>query len=431
MKRKLKIFLGFVYILFGGVFIFLLHYRKETVQIPEIIFFVLVLFLCSNLSTISNTGKDIVTSINLPILMTVMPLGSFWTGIIALIGTIKLYQLKTFDWYKFLFNQTVIFMASAGGSAVFNIINQTLDSSFLIIPFLGGALTYFIINNGLVYMVISISQDKGMSSIFIYYLELIKNLIPSFFMGLMLFYGYIYLGKIIFVLGIILIYIMKDFLFTKLQMINSFTQIVESFLKVIDSKDHYTEGHCKRVAEYADILGEALNLRKGQIDRIINMAKIHDIGKIYVDDEILKKSDKLSKAEYEAMKKHSKHGYDLLEDIDLMKEDLDIILYHHERFDGDGYPEGVGGEEIPLGARVLSVCDAFDVMVTGRTYKPALNKKEVIKELKVCSGSQFDPEIAGEMVELIEKGVFDKVFQQQEEREEVFYQQIKSVEVNE
>ncbi|MFW5976752.1 MAG: HD-GYP domain-containing protein, partial [Bacillota bacterium] len=314
-------------------------------------------------------------------------------------------------WYQFIYNQSVMFLAAAGGASVFTILNQKIDSPYLILPFLGGAVTYFIINNGLVYIVISIAKNKEMSSIFIYYLELLKSLIPSFFLGLLLFYGYAYFGRLIFVLGIILIYIMKDFLFTRLQMLNSFTQIVGTFLKVIDSKDHYTEGHCKRVAEYADILGGALKLRKGQINRIVNMAKIHDIGKIYVDDQILKKSDKLSKAEYEEMKKHSRHGYNLLQDIELMKEDLDIILYHHERYDGQGYPEGVRGEEIPLGARILSVCDAFDVMITGRTYKPALNKNEVIQEFKTCSGTQFDPEIVEEMIGLIESGKFDNSFE--------------------
>ena len=131
------------------------------------------------------------------------------------------------------------------------------------------------------------------------------------------------------------------------------------------------------------------------------MAKIHDIGKISVPDKILKSSGSLTDKEYAEMKNHSQYGYEILEDLDIFKEDLNIIKHHHERYDGNGYPDGLSGEEIPIGSRILAICDAYDVMSTGRVYKPALTKKEIIAEFEKCSGKQFDPEYAEMMIELI------------------------------
>ena len=136
----------------------------------------------------------------------------------------------------------------------------------------------------------------------------------------------------------------------------------------------------------------------------------------------MKKSDKLSDAEYEEMKNHSLYGYELLKDIDIMKKDLEIIHYHHEKYDGTGYPDGLEGEEIPEGARILNICDAFDVMTTGRTYKASMSKKQVIEDFKECSGGQFDPEVVENMLDLIKSGRFDDSF----EKEFSFNQNIQS-----
>lgn len=193
-------------------------------------------------------------------------------------------------------------------------------------------------------------------------------------------------------------------------MLNSITQLTESFLKIIDLKDHYTEGHCERVARYTETLCTAMGIKRTKAEQIVNIARIHDIGKINVSDEILKSSSSLTAEEYNEIKKHSLFGYQLLKNIDLMNNGLDILLHHHEHYDGKGYPEGKKGTDIPFGSRILAVCDAFDVMTYGRTYKPAMSKEEIIQELERCSSRQFDPIIAGKMIELINKGVFDDIF---------------------
>jgi len=370
-----------------------------------------------------NSITEITTSMNLPVLITAfITLNPFWVGIIALLGGIEVKASHPgFVWYKFMFNRSVFFIASSSAALIFKITQPILDgNSFPFLSILFASLTYFIINNLLVYIVVNLADnDVNQMSLLSYFRELSKNLITSYFLGLILLASYIYFSKVLFVLVIILLFIIKDFFYSRLQQMNSYTQIIESFLKVIDSKDHYTEGHCERVAKYTYHLCNEMNLSRAKSEKIISIAKIHDIGKIYVDDHILRSSDNLSDQEYGEIKRHTEYGYQLLKDIDLINDELDIILYHHERWDGRGYPEGLKGEEIPVGARILTICDSLDVMITGRSYKPPMTKEEIIEEIKKCAGGQFDPEIAEIMIKLIKDGYFDDRFKSKEKIREL------------
>lgn len=415
MNRKVKAYLAFVYTLFFTFFICLYFFQNLHIDsYLDIFFFVSALMLSSNISAIGQKKKGILTSINLPLILPAMVLlNPFWTAVTAMIGTIKLYQItKNFKWYQFLFNRFVFFIAAGSGALAFNMSNYYFDpTSYHIIAFFAGALVYFLINNGMVFLVIKFAYDgKKDTSLLLHYIQLSKTLITSYFLGLIFYISYITVGKVFFILVIVLIYILKDLLFSRIQQIDSFTQIVESFLKVIDSKDHYTQGHCERVARYTKTFCQDLGLSRSRTERIVNMAKIHDIGKINVEDEILKSSAFLTREESVEMKKHSQYGYELLEDIDLLRRDLKIILYHHERYDGNGYPEGKKGQEIPLGARILNICDSFDVMVTGREYKPPKDKNEIIREFEDCAGKQFDPELSSRMIKLINNNVFGNIY---------------------
>jgi HD-GYP domain-containing protein (c-di-GMP phosphodiesterase class II) len=366
---------------------------------------------------------EITTSMNLPVLITAfIVLNPFWVGIIAALGTAEINLRKNcFIWYKFLFNRAVFFLASSSASLIFHLSRPILDgNSFPVLSILFAILIYFLVNNTLVYIVINISrEDVNKFSLLNYFRELSKNLITSYFIGLILLASYMNFGEVFFLLIIVLLFIFKDFFYSRLQQMNSYTQIIESFLKVIDSKDHYTEGHCERVAEYTYYLCKEMNLSRAKSERIISIAKIHDIGKIYVDDDILRSSNKLTKKEYSEIKEHTQYGYELLKDIDILNDDLDIMLYHHERWDGQGYPEGIKGDKIPVGARILAVCDSLDVMITGRSYKPPMTKADIIEEFENCAGKQFDPEIAKKMIKLIKKGFFDDGFKSKEKIREM------------
>lgn len=154
-----------------------------------------------------------------------------------------------------------------------------------------------------------------------------------------------------------------------------------------------TEHHAMRVAESAIKVGKALNLEMSQLDELKIAADLHDIGKIGIQEDILEKPSKLTFVEYEVMKSHSEKGYRIIRASSELRNVAESVLYHHERWDGNGYPVGLKGEEIPLLSRIISVCDAYDVMTSERVYKSRNSEIDAILELKKCAGTQFDPNI--------------------------------------
>lgn len=411
MNNRVKIFLVIEFIIFI-LFVILLS-NISPIDFPNynVLFFTFTLLVLSNLSLFLNFKSSTSTSISLPILITAMTmLNPFWIVIIAFIGTSELSIIKKkIPWYKFFFNRFMLGLAAGVSALVYKWALNFLTTNVLLALFLA-AIIYFVVNTSMVYAVIFLSGEKQKITYTVFLSELFKNIFVSYFLGIILYFSYTQFGTLFFLLVIVLIYITRDFFFSRIQVLNTFTQIIESFLKVIDSKDHYTEGHCERVGNYTKKLCTKLNINPRKKEKIVNMAKIHDIGKIYVDDEILKSDDVLDDEEFAEMKKHSYYGYELLKDIDMLNDDLEIILHHHEFYNGNGYPDGIQEKEIPLGSRILNICDSFDVMTTGRSYKRALSKEETIEEFEKCSGRQFDPELAETMIELIKSGDLDDSF---------------------
>lgn len=170
-------------------------------------------------------------------------------------------------------------------------------------------------------------------------------------------------------------------------------QSITTIANTIDAKDEYTKGHSHRVAEYSSEIACALGATEEQIYNINSIALLHDIGKIGIPDAVLNKKGKLNDTEYNIMKQHPTVGAEILKDIRII-DNLDTgAKYHHERFDGKGYPSGLAGEEIPMVARIIGVADAFDAMNSDRVYRKRLPMSKIISELERGSGTQFDPHI--------------------------------------
>ena len=178
-------------------------------------------------------------------------------------------------------------------------------------------------------------------------------------------------------------------------------QSMYALAKTIDAKDQYTNGHSMRVAKYSAMLAERMGLSASEISEITNMALLHDIGKIGVPDQIINKPSKLTPDEYNIIKSHPVIGYEILSEMPEMKDIGIGAKWHHERYDGKGYPNGLKGEEIPLAARIIGVADAYDAMTSNRSYRQYLPQDAVKQELEKGRGSQFDPEVAGIMLDII------------------------------
>ena len=169
--------------------------------------------------------------------------------------------------------------------------------------------------------------------------------------------------------------------------------ILTSLKEGLNVKSGETESHTARVAESAVKVGAMLDLEMSQLDELKIAADLHDIGKIGISEDILLKQGKLTDEEYRIMKTHSEKGYRIINATSELQSIAKAVLYHHERWDGTGYPMGLKGEQIPIISRIISVCDAFDVMTNDRIYKKAISKEDAIAEVKRCSGTQFDPKV--------------------------------------
>lgn len=182
-------------------------------------------------------------------------------------------------------------------------------------------------------------------------------------------------------------------------------QSLRTFAKTIDAKDSYTQGHSLRVAEYSRELAKRMNMSPEEQERIYYIALMHDIGKIGVPDYILNKPGKLTDEEMETIRKHVDIGGEILKDFTALVGIAQGAKYHHERYDGKGYTEGLAGDEIPQVARIIGVADSYDAMSSDRCYRKALDTEIIVEELNKYNGTQFDPEVVAHMLAMIEEDV--------------------------
>ena len=184
----------------------------------------------------------------------------------------------------------------------------------------------------------------------------------------------------------------------------SYFSTVKALARAIEVKDPYTYGHSERVTEYATVIARKLNLEEWEMRNIKYASALHDIGKLGISMNILNKPGALSEEEFIHVKTHPQMGDSIVEPVSFLREPRAIILHHHERYDGKGYPAGLKGMDIPLGARILAVADSFEAMMSDRPYRKALSLAEALKEMKVNSGTQFDPVIVKAFIEALDEG---------------------------
>jgi diguanylate cyclase (GGDEF)-like protein len=173
----------------------------------------------------------------------------------------------------------------------------------------------------------------------------------------------------------------------------SILETVTSLAYAIDAKDQYTQGHSQKVSAYAALLAEALGMSESEVEEIRLGAILHDVGKVGIPEPILNKSGPLNPEEWETMKTHVTYGGRLLEPLEPLARIRQMVLHHHEFFDGSGYPEALAGKSIPLGARIITIADSYDTITSDRSYKKGRTAEEALAEVERCANTQFDPEL--------------------------------------
>ena len=180
-------------------------------------------------------------------------------------------------------------------------------------------------------------------------------------------------------------------------------QVVSALATAIDAKDNYTNGHSSRVAEYARLIADRAGCSQAEQDEIYMMGLLHDVGKIGIPDEVINKPSVLTEAEFELIRKHPVIGSGILESIRERPKLATGARWHHERYGGGGYPDGISGEEIPVEARIIAVADAYDAMTSRRSYRDVMPQDKVRSEIEKGMGTQFDPRFAGVMLQMIDE----------------------------
>ena len=181
-------------------------------------------------------------------------------------------------------------------------------------------------------------------------------------------------------------------------------QMMESLSTTIEAKDEYTRGHSRRVAQYAALIAKNMGWTNEEIQNLKNCAYLHDIGKIGIPDQILNKPGQLTEDEFSLIKQHTIIGQDILKDITIIPHLGEVTRSHHEHYDGTGYPDGLKGNEIPIQARIIALCDSYDAMNSKRIYRNALSFEQIKNEIKKNAGTQFDPEITNIFLNLMDNG---------------------------
>ncbi|OGX41683.1 MAG: hypothetical protein A3F87_00725 [Omnitrophica WOR_2 bacterium RIFCSPLOWO2_12_FULL_51_24] len=181
-------------------------------------------------------------------------------------------------------------------------------------------------------------------------------------------------------------------------------ETIYAFAKTIEAKDYYTSEHGENMVSIATEIGKKFNISHAELENLEHAAMLHDLGKVGIPDSILLKKEKLAEKEYEIIKKHTSIGAEILRGIHFLSGVVPIVLHHHERFDGSGYPGKLGGKDTPLSARIIAVADVYEALIADRPYRKACSKKEALKIIEEGSGTQFDPEVVKAFLEIMDRG---------------------------
>lgn len=390
----------------GLILLLYITFKYENFNILGFLIFGFLILVADIFEAPLNKGKvSVLGGLSLACLFIYGPSTASWVMLATLLDIRE--WIKKIPWYKFIFNigQLLISMGLSGiiYQSLYPDLKIRININFLIIIFFS-SITFFLTNTLLTAGVISISEKINFFGLWIYnYLWLIPFHLLLTALAVIVAYLHQIYGFVTLLLTIIPLMLTQYVYSLRAREKKLLLQNVINLVRVIEAKDEYTAGHSTRVAEYAEKIARKLRLSEFEIDLLKSAAYLHDIGKIRTDLSILKKPKKLKLDEWDQIKEHPTIGYKIVSDIGLQKSVSSAILYHHEKYDGSGYPGELKKDKIPLFARILCVADSFDAMVTTREYKRTFTMEEAAQELRKGAGTHFDPQIANIFCKILEE----------------------------
>lgn len=404
--QEIKFRVYFFIVCLIGSIIFIYAIRNIELEIWYLYLVWVLLFTFIEMQPISLNIKG-KYSLSFPISLAVLLIyGTWFCIVVSGIGIILADVIGKRGWQKVLFNGSQFSISIFAAGTVYSYLNPPTSGSFAInehiVPFVAAAITDIVVNFLLVEIIIALSNRIPLSSVIKIDWEMVAlflfSLAPMGLLMVILYTSEPWSTVLILPLLLLAHTGFENYLRLRKQARTT----IELLADVVDKRDPYTASHSSRVADYAEKIANEMGLPYEQVENLVMASRVHDLGKIAVTDNILQKPGRLSDEEIIHMKTHPETGYEILNPLDIYKDLLSYVLYHHERMDGSGYPRGLNGKQIPLGARILAVADSYDAMTSDRPYRKAMSREEAIQELVSNSGKQFDPEVVNSFLKVLD-----------------------------
>ena len=337
-----------------------------------------------------------------------MIFGPWVTVLMTLIGTLIAELAVRKKWYKALFNVSEMVITSASLGLGYRLLHDGMPSPFASLQNVGAVgatvLIYFLVNIGLVTALMSLLSGVSFSHIYrANFQSSIWNNLTIIPIGALLAHLWLYQPWSVLSLVLPIVVVRKSF-----QFIGEFQEQTHQTLirmaDAIDQRDSSTYQHSRRVASISRSIAREMGLNEDDAETIFMAGRLHDLGKIGMSNNLLYKPSRFTPGEREEFCRHPAISAELLENFRLFEEGRELVLHHHERWDGHGYPAGIAGEDIPLGSRIICVADAFDAMISWRPYRSPLPVEHAMRELTENEGTQFDPQVVDAFVHVVERG---------------------------
>ncbi len=327
--------------------------------------------------------------------------GASWCAGITTVTVVAVHVLNRKPPIKILFNASQHVLALVVGTAVYMMLGGPIPPRSLetaLVPFLGFVLTSFMINGTMVSGVVAITEGRRFAEVWVrntWALAAYDLVASALGLGVAWLYIRFSFGGIAIV--VVPILFLRHTFLVNLQLQNTNRELLDLMVKAIEARDPYTSGHSQRVSQLAGALAREIGLPYKEVENVATAALLHDVGKIYEEfAPLLRKEGKLSQQERLVMQSHPARSAELIHTISNLRGYVErCVRHHHENYDGSGYPAGLAGDDVPLGARIVMIADTTDAMTTDRPYRRALTYERVLSELEKYSGKQFDPRLVG------------------------------------
>ncbi len=307
----------------------------------------------------------------------------------------KTYHVLNSSFYKRLFNGSMYsisaLMAGIAFSAVSSVVQEPSLMDFSIVGIVVLISVYVIVNIGIFVGLLCQLEGRPYGHVFREQIWYAKNFFAISPVGILMVYAFTTSGWFVVILSFGPLLLARYSFILYMNMKHMYFETIRTLSAALDAKDEYTNGHSHRVAEYSTAIAENMGMSPKQIETIKTAALLHDIGKIGIKDQVLNKPGKLDFKELFEVQQHPEIGANIIKEIAFLKECSDIVRYHHERHDGNGYPNSLRGDQIPIEAAIVAVADAFDAMTSDRSYRKAMSKVLAINIIKENAGTQFHP----------------------------------------